>query len=154
MRLRDWLKNQTIWKLFGRRCELGRWPLQRAWKGLKSFLACIFRTTGRFSWCNTLRRRQKNNKIAAISVTTFSNVFSWMKMYEFCLRFHQSLFLRFELTIFQHWFRWWLGADQATGHYLNQWWLDYLHIYGSLGHMKALRCALAWSFYPWTTTVD
>ena len=36
---------------------------------------------------------------------TFSNEFSWMKMYEFCLRFHWSLFLRFELTIFQHWFR-------------------------------------------------
>ena len=40
----------------------------------------------------------------AISQTTFSNAFSWMKMYEFCLRFHWSLFLRFELTIFQHWF--------------------------------------------------
>ena len=31
--------------------------------------------------------------------------FSWMKMYEFRLRFHWSLFLRFELAIFQHWFR-------------------------------------------------
>ena len=28
-------------------------------------------------------------------------------------------------TIFQHCFRWWLGADQATSHYLNQWWLVY-----------------------------
>ena len=45
------------------------------------------------------------DKTAAISKTTFSNVFSWMKIYEFRSRFHWSLFLRFELTISQHWFR-------------------------------------------------
>ena len=45
------------------------------------------------------------DKMDAISQTTFSNAFSWMKMHEFRLRFHWSLFLRFELTIFQHWFR-------------------------------------------------
>ena len=27
--------------------------------------------------------------------------------------------LRFELTIFQPWFWWWLGAEQATSHYLK-----------------------------------
>ena len=37
--------------------------------------------------------------------TTFSSEFSWMKMYEFRLRFHWNLFLGFELTIFHHWFR-------------------------------------------------
>ena len=51
----------------------------------------------------------------------FSNTFSRMKMYEFQLRFHWSLFLRVKLTIFQHWFRLWLGDVQATSHYLNQW---------------------------------
>ena len=45
------------------------------------------------------------DKMAAISQTTFSNGFSWMKMLEFRLRFHWSLFLRFQLTIIQHWFR-------------------------------------------------
>ena len=45
------------------------------------------------------------DKFAAISQTTFSNPFSWMKIYEFHLRFDWSLFLRFELTIYQHWFR-------------------------------------------------
>ena len=34
---------------------------------------------------------------------------------------------------FQHWFRKWLGAVQATSHYLNQWWLVYRRIYASLG---------------------
>ena len=69
------------------------------------------------------------DKMAAFFQTTFSNDFSWMKMYEFWLTFHWSLFLGVQLTIFQHWFRLWLGADQATSHYLNQWWLDYRRIY-------------------------
>ena len=45
------------------------------------------------------------DKIDAILKTPFSNAFSWLKMYEFHLRFHWSLFQRFELTIYQHWFR-------------------------------------------------
>ena len=45
------------------------------------------------------------DKMAAIFPTTFSNIFSWMKMYKFCLRFHWNLFPRVQLTIFHHWFR-------------------------------------------------
>ena len=45
------------------------------------------------------------NKINAILQTPFSNAFSWMKMFEFRLKFHWSLFLKVQLTIFQHWFR-------------------------------------------------
>ena len=45
------------------------------------------------------------DKMAAILQTTFSNTFSWMKIYEFWLRFHWSLILRVQLTIFHHWFR-------------------------------------------------
>ena len=45
------------------------------------------------------------DKMAAIFQTTFSNVFSWMKMLEFRLKFHWSLFLRVQLTTFQRWFR-------------------------------------------------
>ena len=66
------------------------------------------------------------DKMAAILRTTFSNAFSWMKMYELHLRFRWSLFLSIQLTIFQHWFRWWLGTCQATCHYLNQWWFSLL----------------------------
>ena len=36
---------------------------------------------------------------------SLSNAFSWMKMYEFRLIFHWSLFPRPELTIFLHWFK-------------------------------------------------
>ena len=41
----------------------------------------------------------------AIWQTTFSDAFSWMKMFEYRLKFHWSLFLMVKLTIFQHWFR-------------------------------------------------
>ena len=38
-------------------------------------------------------------------ILQLSNACSWMKMYEFRLRFHWSLFPRWELKILQHWFR-------------------------------------------------
>ena len=79
------------------------------------------------------------DKKDAISQTTFSNAFSWMKLLEFWLKFHWNLFLRVQLTIFQHWFRYWLGAVQATSHYLNQCWLEYRRIYASLGLNELMR---------------
>ena len=45
------------------------------------------------------------DEMDAISQTTFSSAFSWLKMFEFRLKFHWSLFPRVKLTIFQHWFR-------------------------------------------------
>ena len=68
-----------------------------------------------------------------ISQVTFSNVFSLITLFQFYLKFHRSLFLRTQLTIWQHWFRYWLGTIQVTGHYLNQWWLVYRHTFVSLG---------------------
>ena len=47
--------------------------------------------------------------------------------------FHRRLFPKIKFTIFQHLFRQWLGAGQATSHYLNQWWLVYWRIYSSPG---------------------
>ena len=44
-------------------------------------------------------------KMAVFSQTTYSIALSWMKMYEFRLRFHWNLFPRVQLTISQHWFR-------------------------------------------------
>ena len=37
-----------------------------------------------------------------------------MEMYELHSMLHWSLFIKYELTIFQHW-SWWLGADQGPG---------------------------------------
>ena len=55
----------------------------------------------------------------------------WKKWLPFCsqhiqmhfvfwFEFHWSLFPRVQLTMSQHWFRKWLGAEQAASHYLNQ----------------------------------
>ena len=84
------------------------------------------------------------NKMAAVSQTALSNAFSWMIILEFRLRFHWSLFLRVQLTIIQHWFRWWLGAGQATSHYLNQWRFVYWRIYASVGlnELSSLLCVV------------
>ena len=76
------------------------------------------------------------DKMDAISQTTFSNTFSWIKMFEFRLKFHGSLFPRVQLTRFQQWVRWWLDAVQATSHYLNQWWLVYRRL-NELSHCLA-----------------
>ena len=45
------------------------------------------------------------DKMDAISQATFSSAFSWMKMFEFRLKFHWSLFPGVQLTIFQQCFR-------------------------------------------------
>ena len=45
------------------------------------------------------------DKMTALSQTTVSRAFSCMKIHEFRLTFHLSLFLKVKLTIFQHWFR-------------------------------------------------
>ena len=50
------------------------------------------------------------DKTAAIFQTTFS----WIEMNKFRLKLQWRLFPRVQLTIFQHWFRSWLGAGQAT----------------------------------------
>ena len=76
---------------------------------------------------NTLRPRQNGCHFAVL------NAFSWMKMVEFRLKSHWSSFVGVQLTIFQRWFWWWLGAVEATNHYLNQWLLVYRRIYVSLG---------------------
>ena len=54
--------------------------------------------------------------------TTSSNAFSWMKTFEFQMELHWNMFLGVYLTINHHWLRQWVVAEQATSHYLNQWW--------------------------------
>ena len=93
------------------------------------------------------------NKTSAILQTTLSNAFSWMKMFEFTLKFQWCLFLRVQLIIFQHWFRWWLGAGQATSHCLNQWWLVYWCIDASLG-LNELSFWMTSNLIYWTPHVD
>ena len=75
------------------------------------------------------------DEMAAISQKTLSMHLFWIKRYgsRLLFRLQWRLFLRVHLIIFQHWFRKWLGAEQATSHYLNQWWLDFRRTYASPG---------------------
>ena len=68
------------------------------------YLLCIQDTHYDIEPMFMLTHRGRDN-LAAISQTTFSNAFSWMKMNEFLLRFHCSLFPRVKWTKFDHWFR-------------------------------------------------
>ena len=53
----------------------------------------------------TLLTHRGRNKMEAISQMIFWSTFSWLEMFEFRLKFHWSVLLRVQLTIFQHWFR-------------------------------------------------
>ena len=58
------------------------------------------------------------------------------------IKIEWSLFLGLQLTISQHWFRKWLGAEYAKSYYLNQWWPDSLtHICGTLWCCKFIHIA-------------
>ena len=55
-------------------------------------------------------------------------------MTEFWFKFHWNLFPGVQMTISQHWFRQWLGAEHATNHCLSQCWSSSLtYICGTRG---------------------
>ena len=70
----------------------------------KISLNIIFKLQLHLSGANELAH-QGWDKIATIFPTTSSSAFSWMKVYEFWLKFHWSLLLTVQLTIFPHRFR-------------------------------------------------
>ena len=91
-------------------CNLLTWNL---WKNMNAALSVIwFDCCEGFCFviqaicftCTTLTHWGRD-KMTAISQTTLSNAFSWMKMLQLGLKFHWNLFPRVQLTIFQHWFR-------------------------------------------------
>ena len=51
--------------------------------------------------------------MAVILLTTFSNAYYRMKIFVIWLKFHCVLFTRVQLIIRYHWFRYWLGTEQA-----------------------------------------
>ena len=99
------------------------WPVHHdgfvQWKMRKLSIWCSNHCLRGISWCLTLWQHSVTplmimtktlthwgrDKMVAISQTTLWNASSWMEILEFWLKFHWSLFLRVQLTIFQHWFR-------------------------------------------------
>ena len=88
---------------------------------------CVFASCGLDKTSNRRQVRIKNHpvhwylisspldKMAAISQTddifTFLRVLPWMKIFVFWVNFHWSLLRKVQLTITQHWFILWLGAE-------------------------------------------
>ena len=107
---------------------------ENAWTPRTISLRCVPKGSN-----NNIPALPRNRQNGYLFADDIFNIFSSMNMFEFRERFHWSLFLRVQLTIFQHWFRLWLGADQAASHYLIQWWLIYWRIYASLV-LKKLSC--------------
>ena len=92
---KQWPQNESLWKLHG--LFLGRCVCH--------FKCANFKHTLRIYIWSIVLTHWGRDKMDAISQTTSSSAFSWMKMFEFRLKFQWSLFPRAQLTIFQHWFR-------------------------------------------------
>ena len=89
--------------------QQSQYPITHMWRQDTGVISCKYKV-GPMHYlcqavCNVILTHWGRDKIDAISQTTFSNAFSWMKMNEFRLGFHWSLFPRFESTIFHQWFR-------------------------------------------------
>ena len=80
------------------------------------------------------------DKMAAISQTTLSNAFSWIKMFEISIKISLKFVPKGPINNIPALFRRWLGSVQAASHYLNQWWLVYRRIYASLGLNQLKTC--------------
>ena len=80
-----WLFNGNLWHW---RQDICRHSDDKVWSSI-------------YQGLNTLRPRRNGQHVA----DAISNVFSSKKVFEFRLKFPWSLFLRVQLTIFQHWFR-------------------------------------------------
>ena len=89
----------------------------------------------------TRRHPDTQDKTAAIFQTTFSNAFSWMKMFEFRSKISLKFIPKGPINNIPS-----LVQVMAWRHYLNQWWLVYWRIYASLGLNELINCL---SYKPW-----
>ena len=78
---------------------------------------------------NTLRSRLNGRHFA-------DDIFKWIFLIEnawISIIISLKFVLKGPINNIQALVQLWLGADQATNHYLNQWWLNHWRIYESLG---------------------
>ena len=73
------------------------WLIKNGWFGMNNVNLELYNR-----WIVMVLTHWGLDKMAAISQTTVSNSFPWMKIYEFWIKFHRSLFLRVQQTLFQH----------------------------------------------------
>ena len=91
-------------------CDLPSWEVPQHWIDFRSVLSdnktqasCI--STEIWHCCKTFRQ------CAAVGWKDCASIRSY-----FCFRFHWNLFLKVQVTVSQHWLRWWHGTEQLTSH--------------------------------------
>ena len=103
------------------------------WKNVENPLASQRPVTYFTNEINTLRPRQNGRHFS----DNISNAFSWMNIFKFRLKFHWNLlFLRVQMTIFHHWFRWWLGTKPLSEPMMAYVAGVYMHHSASMGQDK------------------
>ena len=130
-----WLMECLLWIFMENTTETERWSGRLPWSSLEKLKAsfnvpsnnqgshpdnlsvlvtwlldvmtyfCIIKPQWVNQFCHHCLTHWGRDEMDNISQTTFSNVFSSMKMFEFRLKFHWSLFPRVQSTIFQPWLR-------------------------------------------------
>ena len=113
-------------------------PIQWMWMlmawcfSTRTSVATVLTTHPCVSQCWGVNSSHPGQKWTPFCTQHFQIHFREWKILYFDLSF-TGVFPRGLIDKSQHWFRLWLRAEQATRHYLNQWWLDYRRIYASLG---------------------
>ena len=106
-------------------CQTGDKPLSEPMSAQFTVHVCVTWP----QWVNTLRQRTNGRHFA-------DNIFKCIFINEnvrILLKISLKFVPKVPINNIPALFSWWLGADQATSHYLNQWWLVYWRIYASLG---------------------
>ena len=101
-----WLETQlcSLWRHFNgcvKQQRIGLWAFELPGSEMRlpKWLYCSGRNV------NYNLTHWGREEMEAIKQTTLSSAFFWKNMFKFRQKFHWSLFLRVQLTIFQHWFR-------------------------------------------------
>ena len=101
----------------------------------------MFLQTQSFTHCD-------RDKMTTILPTSFSNIFSWMKICKFRLIFHQLLLMRAQLTIRKRWFRQGLGTEQAIAIIWTSDDIFFSDTYPSLGFDELIYLSLISQWKP------
>ena len=112
----QWNFNQILTFSFKKihfKVQSAKWPQFINVGVSKYYREPVWLYSHQWSWCmlwwsSHMLTHWGRDKMAAISQTTLSIAFSWMKILEFQLHFHWSLFLRVQLTKFSR-----IGSDNG-----------------------------------------
>ena len=130
-------------------------PHKGQWRGALMFTLICAQING---WVNNheagdLRRYHAHYDFIVMMAAKLQTInlseISSMKT-DWLIFFHWTLFLVMWLRRSHHWFRYWLGAEQGTCHYLNQWWPNPVtYIWGTMGRWVNSFPSETILWWPW-----